>query len=71
MVPGSNPGGPTSFMENKIIISPAEETSIKFDGNFDENPYSKNLKLALFKSLAMDTKISDEIKFMSGMSGRK
>ena len=58
-------------MENKITISPAEETSIKFDGNFDENPYSKNLKLALFKSLAMDTKISDEIKFMSGMSGRK
>ena len=45
-------------MENKITIFPAEETSIKFDGNFDENPYSKNLKLALFKSLAMDTKIS-------------
>ena len=58
-------------MENKIVISPAEETSIKFDGNFDENSYSKNLKLALFKSLEMDTKISDEIKFMSGMSGRK
>ena len=71
MVPGSNPGGPTSFMENKIVLSRAEETSIKLDGNFDQNSYSKNLKLALFKSLAMDTKISDEIKFMSGMSGRK
>ena len=58
-------------MENKIVISRAEETSIKLDGNFDENSYSKNLKLALFKSLEMDTKISDEIKFMSGMSGRK
>ena len=58
-------------MENKIVLSPAEETSIKLDGNFDQNSYSKNLKLALFKSLAMDTKISDEIKFMSGMSGRK
>ena len=71
MVPGSNPGGPTSFMETKIVLSPEEDTSIKLDGNFDQNSYSKNLKLALFKSLAMDTKISDEFKFMSGMSGRK
>ena len=58
-------------MDNKIVLSPLEETSIKLYGNFDQNSYSINLKLALFKSLAMDTKISDEIKFMSGMSGRK
>ena len=58
-------------MDNKIVLSPAEETSIKLYGNFDQNSYSINLKLALFKSLAMDTKISDEIKFMSGMSGKK
>ena len=62
MVPGSNPGGPTSFMDNKIVLSSSEETSIKLHGNFDQNSYSINLKLALFKSLAMDTKISDEIK---------
>ena len=58
-------------MDNKIVLSPSEETSIKLHGNFEQNSYSINLKLALFKSLAMDTKISDEIKFMSGMSGRK
>jgi len=44
-------------MENKILVSPAEETSIKFDGNFDEKSYSKNLKIALFKPLEMDTEI--------------
>ena len=58
-------------MTRQVVLSPEEETSIILDGNFDQNSYSKNLKLALFKSLAMDTKISDEIKFMSGMSGRK
>mgnify|MGYP001262604368 FL=1 len=58
-------------MENKIVISPTEETSIKLEGNFDQHSYSKNLRTAFFKSLSMDTKLSDEIKFMSGMSGRK
>ena len=58
-------------MENKIVLSPAEETSIKLDGNFDQNSYSKNLKNSFFKSLAMDTKLPDEIKFMPGMSGKK
>jgi len=58
-------------MDNKIFLSPAEETSIELDSNFDKDSYSKNLKISLFKSLAMDTKLPDEIKFMSGMSGRK
>ena len=58
-------------MAREVVLSPAEETSILIEGNFDQNIYSKNLKLSLFKSLAMDTKISDEIKFMSGMSGKK
>tara|TARA_B110000263_G_C15083949_1_gene407642 strand:+ start:17 stop:211 length:195 start_codon:yes stop_codon:yes gene_type:complete len=44
-------------MENKIVVSPAEETLIKFDGNFDEKSYSKNLKIALFKSLEIDKEI--------------
>ena len=58
-------------MAREVVLSPAEETSILIEGNFDQNIYSKNLKLSLFKSLAMNTKISDEIKFMSGMSGKK
>ena len=58
-------------MTREVVLSPAEETSILIEGNFDQNIYSKNLKLSLFKSLAMNTKISDEIKFMSGMSGKK
>ncbi len=31
----------------------------------------KNIKDSLLKSLALNTKLSNEIKFMSGMSGRK
>ena len=58
-------------MDNKIVLSPAEETSIELDGNFDKDSYSKNLKISLFKSIAIETKLPDEIKFMSGMSGRK
>ena len=58
-------------MSNKIVLSPKEETSILLDGNFDEHSYSKNLKLSLLQALAVNTKISDEIKFMSGMSGKK
>ena len=58
-------------MNNKIVLSPKEETSILLNGNFDQNTYSKNLKLSLFQALAMSTKIPDWIKFMSGMSGKK
>ena len=58
-------------MSNKIVLSPKEETSILLDGDFDKYSYSKNLKLSLLQALAVNTKISDEIKFMSGMSGKK
>ena len=58
-------------MDRKLVLSPKEETSILLDGDFDKNSYSKNLKLSLLQALAMNTKISDEIKFMSGMSGKK
>ena len=58
-------------MTREIFLSPAEETSLLLEGSFDQNPYSKNLKLSLFNALAMKTKLSDEIKFMSGMSGKK
>lgn len=58
-------------MDREVVLSPAEETSILIEGNFDQNIYSKNLKFSLFEALAMNTKISDEIKFMSGMSGKK
>ena len=58
-------------MSNKILLPPTEETSIKFEGDFDENHYSKNLQTAFFQSLAIQTKIPDWIKFMPGMSGKK
>ena len=58
-------------LTRNIILSPEEETSIILDGNFDQNTYSKNLKLSLSQALAMSTKIPDWIKFMPGMSGRK
>jgi len=58
-------------MNNKIVLSPKEETSILQEGDFDRNSYSKILRIAFFQSLAMNTKIPDWIKFMPGMSGRK
>ena len=58
-------------MEKKIVISEHDETSLKFDGDFEKNQFSKNIKDSLLKSLALRTKLTDEIKFMSGMSGRK
>ena len=58
-------------MNNKIVFSPKEETSILLEGDFDRNSYSKILRIAFFQSLAINTKIPDWIKFMSGMSGKK
>ena len=58
-------------MNNKIVLSPKEETSILQEGDFDRNSYSKILRIAFFQSLAINTKIPDWIKFMPGMSGRK
>ena len=54
-----------------IKFSPNEETSIILNGKFNEDSLSKNLKLSLDKSLALETKLPDEIKFMGGMSGKK
>ena len=58
-------------MNNKIVLSPKEETSILLEGDFDRNSYSKILRIAFFQSLAINRKIPDWIKFMSGMSGKK
>jgi len=61
-------------MENishNVVLRPEEETSIFLGGNFDQNTYSKNLKISLSQTLAMDTKIPDWLKFMPGMSGKK
>ena len=58
-------------MARQVVLPPAEETSMILDGNFDQNSYTKNLKLSLSQSLAMKTKLPDYIKFMPGMSGKK
>ncbi len=58
-------------MTQKIIISSQEETSIILDGDFNQNLYSKNLEKSLLLALAINTKIPEEIRLMSGMSGRK
>ena len=55
----------------EVILDHTEETSISIDGDFEKNSYSKNLKKSFFQALAMNTKLSDEIKFMPGMSGKK
>tara|TARA_Y100000590_G_C15649506_1_gene988183 strand:+ start:195 stop:944 length:750 start_codon:yes stop_codon:yes gene_type:complete len=55
----------------EVILDSTEETSISIDGDFEKNSYSKNVKKSFFQALAMDTKLSNEIKFMPGMSGKK
>ena len=55
----------------EVILDSTEETSISIDGDFEKNSYSKNIKKSFFQALAMNTKLSDEIKFMPGMSGKK
>ena len=58
-------------MDTEITLSAKEETSILLEGDFDRDSYSKILKTAFFQSWAINTKIPDWIRFMSGMSGRK
>lgn len=48
-----------------------EQTSLKFSGNFHSNSYSMAIQASLFKALALDHKLRDEIVGMSGMSGKK
>ena len=55
----------------EVILDSTEETSISIDGDFERNSYSKDIKKSFFQALAMNTKLSDEIKFMPGMSGKK
>ena len=55
----------------KFLLNPEEETSILFEGDFDNNQHSREIKSAFNKSLAIDTKIPSWIKFMSGMTGKK
>jgi hypothetical protein len=55
----------------QIEINPNEETSIRFEGDFDALPQSRALKKALMQALALHTKIPGWIRFMSGMSGKK
>ena len=35
-------------ISHNVVLLPEEETSIDLGGNFDQNTYSKNLKLSLF-----------------------
>ena len=56
---------------NKIVLPMEEETSILFNGSFDEDKHSKDIKSAFDMSLAIDTKIPNWIKFMPGMTGKK
>ena len=44
-------------MDKKLVLSPKEETSILFDGDFDKNSYSKNLRLSFFQALSLKSKI--------------
>jgi hypothetical protein len=48
-----------------------EETSIKFDGNFDTSRYGIALRHAFFQALRLDSKLPLWIRQMEGGSGRK
>ncbi|MFZ4855257.1 MAG: hypothetical protein ACOYL3_02575 [Desulfuromonadaceae bacterium] len=48
-----------------------KETSIIFDGNFDELAEGRILRKAFMKALAIDTKLPPGIRDMEGMSGKK
>ena len=50
-------------VSHNVILSAEEETSILLEGDFDQNSYSKNLKHSFFQALAINTKLSNEIKF--------
>lgn len=48
-----------------------EETSIRFDGNFDAGPLASSLRHAFFQALRLDSKLPKWIREMEGGSGRK
>ena len=45
------------MVSREVVLSPAEETSILIEGNFEDNVYSKNLKVSLFQALAINTSL--------------
>lgn len=49
----------------------AEQTSIKFQGNFDASLYGALLRHAFLRSLALETKLPEWVVAMKGMSGKK
>lgn len=51
-------------------MNPNEETSIRFTGEWD-HPQAERLRDAWFDSIAMNYKISEHIRYMHGMSGKK
>lgn len=52
------------------MLDRTEETSIRFDGEWD-HPMAAKIQDAWFAAIAMDFKIPDSIRYMDGMSGKK
>jgi hypothetical protein len=53
-----------------MSLSPNEETSIRFSGEWD-HPLAAKLQDAWFDAIAMNYKLPDSIRYMEGMSGKK
>jgi hypothetical protein len=53
-----------------MSLSPNEETSIRFTGEWD-HPLAAKLQDAWFDAIAMNYKLPDSIRYMEGMSGKK
>ncbi len=51
-------------------MNPNEETSTRFTGEWDD-PISERLRDAWFDAIAMNYKISEHVRYMHGMSGKK
>jgi hypothetical protein len=53
-----------------MSLSPNEETSIHFSGEWD-HPLAVKLQDAWFAAIAMNHKLPDSVRYMEGMSGKK
>lgn len=51
-------------------MNPNEETSVKLGGDWT-SPEAERLSQAWFNAMALDHKLSDHVKWMHGMSGKK
>lgn len=60
---------PSLYATPKIRLG--EQTSIKFRGDFEHSPLTRNLKESFFKSMALEHELPEWIVSMKGMSGRK